>query len=244
MTVTLCIETSSAHCSLALAVEDQVFYRHEELQRRHNEEVLPLLDTLYQEAGVLPRATDLIGFGAGPGSFTGVRIAASVAQGIAMASGCPVVPMAGSEILLRSALSALNKPSTVGASSASSNKIWLTVVPSRAEAYYLALYNQSCENAEHVVTAFHEDRLYTQPPEWLATWEPSWGLVGPRPSWLPGTITFEQVEDPAPNAQSMVQPVRQVHSLGRSKAAEHALPIYVEGDSPWKKVTPVRATNP
>ena len=139
MTVTLCIETSSAHCSLALAVEDQVFYRHEELQRRHNEEVLPLLDTLYQEAGVLPRATDLIGFGAGPGSFTGVRIAASVAQGIAMASGCPVVPMAGSEILLRSALSALNKPSTVGASSASSNKIWLTVVPSRAEAYDRAL---------------------------------------------------------------------------------------------------------
>ncbi|MEC8144879.1 MAG: tRNA (adenosine(37)-N6)-threonylcarbamoyltransferase complex dimerization subunit type 1 TsaB, partial [Pseudomonadota bacterium] len=82
MTVTLCIETSTAHCSLALAVDGRVFSEHERLLRRHNEQVLPMLDRLYKQAGATPRDTQLIGFGAGPGSFTGVRIAASIAQGV------------------------------------------------------------------------------------------------------------------------------------------------------------------
>ena len=166
MTVTLCIETSSVYCSLALAVEDQDFCRHEELQRRHNEEVLPLLDALYQEAGVAPRETGLIGFGAGPGSFTGVRIAASIAQGLAMASECLVVPMAGSEILLHSALAEPSLSAALASSSAEATKTWLTVVPSRAEAYYLALYSHSREDGAEVITAVHEDRLYTN-LEWL-----------------------------------------------------------------------------
>lgn len=241
MTVTLCIETSSAYCSLALAVEDQVFYRHKELQRRHNEEVLPLLDALYREAGVVPRDTGLIGFGAGPGSFTGVRIAASIAQGIAMASGCSAVPMAGSEILLRSALSRVHPNATQTGSNAQFKKSWLTVVPSRADAFYLARYSQSRDNGEVVITAEHADRLYTECPQWLGAAERGLSLVGPRPRWLPESVTFHHTEEVAPMAKAMIVPVRQTHSLGQSLPALDALPIYVEGDSPWQKVASVAA---
>ena len=87
MLTTLCIETSSAHCSLALGVGDEIFVKHELLLRRHNERVLPMLDELLHAAGLCPTHIQLIGFGAGPGSFTGVRIAASIAQGIALAAG-------------------------------------------------------------------------------------------------------------------------------------------------------------
>ena len=244
MTVTLCIETSSAYCSLALAVEDQVFFRHEELHRRHNEEVLPLLDALYQEAGVVPRDTGLIGFGAGPGSFTGVRIAASIAQGVAIASGCSVVPMAGSEILLRSALAQYKQHATNRGASVPSTQTWLTVVSSRADAYYLALYGLTEEQGEDVLTTVHEDRLYTEPPQWLQIGQQSLSLVGPRPSWMSEALVFEQTVELAPNAKAMVQPVRNAHSLGQSQPAQQALPIYVEGDSPWKKVARVSSTNP
>ena len=60
MTVTLCIETSTAYCSLALADQNGMFCRHEKLLRRHNEQVLPMLDALYQEAGIAVRDTALL----------------------------------------------------------------------------------------------------------------------------------------------------------------------------------------
>jgi tRNA threonylcarbamoyladenosine biosynthesis protein TsaB len=242
MTVTLCIETSSAYCSLALSVEDQVFHRHERLQRRHNEEVLPLLDSLYREAGMRPRDTQLIGFGAGPGSFTGVRIAASIAQGLAMASDCPVVAMAGSEVLLRSALDlslqsqpAQNLPAC-----------WLTVVPSRADAFYLGLYR--VENSDDCSELIPEqvERLYTQVPDWLTHQldrDPNLGLAGPRPSWLAASVRFQTEVDLEPNARMMTAAVRRAHESGNSVAAQAALPIYVDGDSPWNKV-PAAANKP
>lgn len=226
MTVTLCIETSTAHCSLALAVGDRVFSGHEWLLRRHNEQVLPMLDALYKQANIKPIETQLIGFGAGPGSFTGVRIAASIAQGIALASGSRVVPLAGSEILLRSAMRA-------GLVTAGP---WLTVVPSRADAFYLALYAVDDESR---LSARQNDRLYTQPPDWLG--EPSltgqmpYGL-GPRPAWLEQGVRFDSNCEVELSALAMLDITRQVHDEGRSKSPEQALPIYVEGDSPWRKV--------
>lgn len=227
MTVTLCIETSTAHCSLALADQNQMFCRHEKLLRRHNEQVLPMLDALYQEAGIAVRDTGLIGFGAGPGSFTGVRIAASVTQGVAMASGARVVPLAGSEIVLRSALHA--------DASLTKEQYWLTAVPSRADAFYLAVYLQTEGSA---LSLLHEDRLYTQTPDWLTQLPvPLAELkgLGPRPAWLTADIPFASETESDMHAAAMIEPVRQVHANGLSKPAEMALPIYVEGDSPWRK---------
>ena len=240
MTVTLCIETSTAYCSLALADQNQMFYRHEKLLRRHNEQVLPMLDALYQEAGIAVRDTQLIGFGAGPGSFTGVRIAASVAQGIGMASGARVVPLPGSEIVLRSALHANLRntdPENADPSPAGDHRYWLTVVPSRADAFYLAVYEQTEEGA----LSLHDDRLYTHAPDWLTALPvPLTELrgLGPRPDWLDATIPFASQTENDMNAVAMIERVRQMHAQGLSQPAHMALPIYVEGDSPWRKNDP------
>ena len=90
MTVTLCIETSTAHCSLALAVDDRVLSEHERLLRRHNEQVLPMLDRLYKQAGATPRDTQLIGFGAGPGLGPGPGVGLGEGDGVAGQSALPV----------------------------------------------------------------------------------------------------------------------------------------------------------
>ena len=238
MTVTLCIETSTAYCSLALADQNQMFCRHEKLFRRHNEQALPMLDDLYREAGIAVSDTELIGFGAGPGSFTGVRIAASVAQGIGMASGAMVVPLPGSEIVLRSALhtNLWNiDPGNADPSPADGLRYWLTVVPSRADAFYLAAYEQTEEGA---LSLLHDDRLYTDAPDWLAALPvslPELNGLGPRPDWLDATIPFASQTENDMNAVAMIERVRQVHASGLSKPAQMALPIYVEGDSPWRK---------
>ena len=87
----LAIETSTDACSVALAVGDDVRVDHRVEPRRHAQLVLPMIDALLAEAGLARGALDGVAFGRGPGSFTGVRIAASVTQGIALGLDIGVV---------------------------------------------------------------------------------------------------------------------------------------------------------
>ncbi len=86
----LSLETSSEWCSAAAWLDGSVLAREELAGQRHSELILPMIDGLLQEAGVGLTAFDAIAFGAGPGSFTGLRIACGVAQGLAFATGVPV----------------------------------------------------------------------------------------------------------------------------------------------------------
>jgi len=67
--------------------------------QRHSELILPMIDALLQEAGLSVRRLDGIAFGAGPGSFTGLRIACGIAQGLAFAAGLPVAAVGTLECL-------------------------------------------------------------------------------------------------------------------------------------------------
>ena len=91
MTVTFCIETSGAHCSLAVAIDEQIYAADRELRRTHNLHLLPMADELLQRVGLVPTDVELVAFGCGPGSFTGVRIAAAVSQALALAADAAVL---------------------------------------------------------------------------------------------------------------------------------------------------------
>jgi tRNA threonylcarbamoyladenosine biosynthesis protein TsaB len=87
----LAIETSSEFCSVAAARGDATFQRHEAAGQRHGELVIPMIDAVLAEAGLALSDLDGIAYGAGPGAFTGLRIACGVTQGLALARGLPVV---------------------------------------------------------------------------------------------------------------------------------------------------------
>jgi len=87
----LAIDTSSVACSVALQHGGDVAERHEEQAREHTRLLVPMIQELLQQASVELMDLDAIVLGNGPGSFIGMRIAASVAQGLAFGSGLEIV---------------------------------------------------------------------------------------------------------------------------------------------------------
>lgn len=89
----LALDTSSDACSVALQLGTKIVERHLVRPKEHTQLLIPMLQEVLAEGGVTVSDLDAIAPGIGPGSFIGVRIAASVAQGIAFATGRKLVPV-------------------------------------------------------------------------------------------------------------------------------------------------------
>ena len=124
----LAIETATECCSVALFTDGEIISESELAPHRHNEIVLPMCERVLAQAQVSLAQLDGVAFGRGPGAFTGVRLAASVAQGIAMARDLPVVPVSSLGAMAQAAYSR-HKASQV-----------LSCIDARMQEIYFALY--------------------------------------------------------------------------------------------------------
>ena len=89
----LAIDTATEACSAAVLTPERMASRYAELDRAHAEQILQMVDEVLAETGVALPELDAIAFGRGPGAFTGCRLAASIAQGLAYGAGRRVVPI-------------------------------------------------------------------------------------------------------------------------------------------------------
>jgi tRNA threonylcarbamoyladenosine biosynthesis protein TsaB len=87
----LVLDTSTEYCSAALWLDGGIHARRVLAGQQHSSLLLPMVDELLRESAISLRQLDGIGYGAGPGSFTGLRIACAVTQGLALGADLPVV---------------------------------------------------------------------------------------------------------------------------------------------------------
>lgn len=85
------LETSTEWCSAAVWVDGEITAAERRAGHRHSELALPMLERLLQSCNIKAENLEAIAFGAGPGSFTGLRIACGLAQGLALPRGLPVI---------------------------------------------------------------------------------------------------------------------------------------------------------
>jgi len=120
----LALDSSTEACSVALLSEQDVVEKFEVIGRGHAEHLLPMINSLLIENAVNLDEIDLFAYGAGPGSFTGLRIGAAMMQGLALARD--------RKLLAISSLAAL---------AVRQKGLVLSVIDARMEQVYHALYH-------------------------------------------------------------------------------------------------------
>lgn len=103
--IILAVETATEACSAAVYCDGAVAERYRVAPREHNRLIMRMIEDVLTEAGVALPQVDAVAFGRGPGSFTGVRIATGVAQGIAFGADIPVLPVSTLAALAHEGLS-------------------------------------------------------------------------------------------------------------------------------------------
>lgn len=146
----LALETSTEACACALYIDGAVLERAEFAPRQHTHLILPMAEQLLAEAGITPKQLDGVTFGRGPGSFTGVRIACSVAQGIAFAANIPVAPVSSLAALAQQMYQTLGKTQVCVAFDARMQEVYWGCYELNSN-HIMQLQGEECVCAAHCV---------------------------------------------------------------------------------------------
>jgi tRNA threonylcarbamoyladenosine biosynthesis protein TsaB len=137
----LAVETSTEYCSVALWQDGTVRERCELVGQKHSEVLMTMLDALLKDAGITVKQVDGIAFGKGPGSFTGVRIACGVAQGLALGANLPVVGVCTLEAIAETS----GKDNVLAVLDARMGELYLAAYERRDEAWHAVIEPCLCK---------------------------------------------------------------------------------------------------
>lgn len=121
----LALDTASDACSVALQCGEAVHERHEIAPRAHTKLLLPMIREVLAAAGLDTDELDAVALGNGPGSFIGVRIAASVAQGICHAAGLKLVPVSSMSAVAAEVIASTDATAVAVAQDARMDEVYL-----------------------------------------------------------------------------------------------------------------------
>ncbi|WP_233117016.1 tRNA (adenosine(37)-N6)-threonylcarbamoyltransferase complex dimerization subunit type 1 TsaB [Aggregatibacter actinomycetemcomitans] len=120
----LALDTATEACSVALLRGGEKAHLERFAQREHTKHILPMVDEILAQAGIKLYQVDALVFGRGPGSFTGVRIGAGIAQGLAFGANLPVIPMSNLAAMAQAAYVQYQSENVLTAIDARMNEVY------------------------------------------------------------------------------------------------------------------------
>ena len=220
----LALETSAAVGSVALATKAGVLVRTIASPREQTDQVLEHADALLAEAGIGLADLAGIAFGRGPGSFTGLRVSAAVAQGLSAASGVPVLPVSSLLCLAERAWREHGCERALVCVDAHMGEVYSAETASRAGVVAVV-------GAEHLSQP--QDVAVPQGSGW---WAVGSGFASHAAALATAAKAAVRVlPDLIPSAIDLLPQARRDLEAGRAVAAAAALPVYLRGETAWKR---------
>lgn len=216
----LAIDTSTEACSAAIA-DNQALIAHQFkiAPQKHTQLILPMIDELLKNANMQLTELNALAFGAGPGSFTGLRIAAGVIQGLAFGLDLPVVPISTLRAMAQGAYRKFQSEKTLAALDARMNQIYWGVYQISSEQIAAAVQQDTVIDPQKIT-------MPENTGDWTgvgAGWKAYSGLLEKK---LPQPLKKIQT-DCFPDAQDIAYLASLEFKKGNTVSAEQALPVYL-----------------
>lgn len=210
----LAIDTSSVACSVALLLEEEITAIDRLLPLQQAQSILPQINELLTQCKIDLKQLDALAFGRGPGSFTGVRIATSVIQGLGFALNVPIIPISSLAALAQAAFKELGW------------KKLLVGVDARIQEVYWGTY---VVNAEGLVTLVGNE-VVSKPSELMFPEDKEWYGVGDAWEAYRNQIKFDPLAIDStrlPMASGVLQLAKPCYLRQEWVSAADALPVYL-----------------
>ena len=225
MTTILALDTATEACSVALLHNGEISTLDEISPRSHTQRILPMVDELLTQANIQIKDVNYLVFGRGPGSFTGVRVGVSVAQGLAMGANLPVVAVSNLKAMAEEAYQKLGAEKVIALIDARMNEVYFAQFERNGEQWNEVVVEQVC-SPEKAISQFQiSENMIVVGTGWAAYSQFS-------EQNLPLVVS----EITLPSAEYMLSIAQEEITKGNVQSALEIEPVYLRNEVTWEKL--------
>lgn len=213
----LTFDTATEACTVALQSNDVIYYRHEIAPQQHAKLILPMIQALILEAKIKLSDLHAIGFGCGPGSFMGVRLATAMAQGLSFGLNIPLISISTLQTIAQTAYQKTKAEKILAGWDARMQQIYWGFFQADLHKIMQPVIEDQLSSPESVDTVFADQIASLAGNAWQV-----------YQNQLPGVLlSLPKITDIYPEATAMLTIALLKYHSGEMIKAENAKPHYV-----------------
>ncbi|WP_163931917.1 tRNA (adenosine(37)-N6)-threonylcarbamoyltransferase complex dimerization subunit type 1 TsaB [Paraferrimonas sp. SM1919] len=220
----LAVDTCTELCSVALSHNGEIYHQEFDAPREHSQRLLPMVDEILKTQSLKIKDVDVLAFGRGPGSFTGIRICTSMVQGLALGADKPLAPVSTLAAMATEAFEHHDCDYVA------------TAIDARMGEVYFALYQKKNDQVELVI-----DEQVISPEQLMqAITLPEGDIIAVGTGFEAYESLFADLKRSEhgrlPKAKYMIPDAQRLITAGALTDVDNVEPIYLRNTVTWKKL--------